>query len=190
MPPFYATQKHCRLLPWPLAYPHSYQATLRYLLSLVVGASVLALAAALSFAYLLFRQGLLRQSEVLYLETRHLLEQQGLLNQQLLDTNRILQRSEEQLAVTLNSIGDGVITTDALAQVTSLNPLAAQLTGWTLEQARGRRIEEVLQTVHKSSRELVPNPVMDALQYGAVQELAKHTVLLARDGSEYDIADI
>jgi PAS domain S-box-containing protein len=166
-----------------------YQATLRNLLSLVVGASVLALAAALSFAYLLYRQGLQRQSALLYQETRQLLQQQGLLNQQLQEANQTLQRSEEQLAVTLNSIGDGVITTNALAQVTSLNPLAAQLTGWTLEQARGRRIEEVLQIVHKSSRELVPNPVMDALQYGAVQELANHTVLLARDGCEYDIAD-
>jgi PAS domain S-box-containing protein len=167
----------------------AYEVTLRNLLSLVVGASVLAFAAALSFAYLLFRQGLQRQDELLLQETRKSLEQQGLLNQQLQESNQTLQRSEEQLAVTLNSIGDGVITTNALAQVTSLNPLAQGLTGWTLEQARGRRIEEVLQIVNKSSRELVANPVMDALQYGSVQELANHTVLLARDGREYDIAD-
>ena len=166
-----------------------YQESLRKLLSLVVGASALALVAALGFAYLIYRQGLERQSQLLHQETRQLLTQQGLLNQQLQDANRTLQRSEEQLAVTLNSIGDGVITTNALAQVTSLNPLAAALTGWTQEQASGRRIEEVLQIVHKSSRELVLNPVMDALQYGAVQELANHTVLLSRDGREYDIAD-
>ena len=166
-----------------------YQESLRKLLSLVVGASALALVAALGFAYLIYRQGLERQSKLLHQETRQLLTQQGLLNQQLQDANRTLQRSEEQLAVTLNSIGDGVITTNALAQVTSLNPLAAALTGWTQEQASGRRIEEVLQIVHKSSRELVLNPVMDALQYGAVQELANHTVLLSRDGREYDIAD-
>ena len=166
-----------------------YQESLRKLLSLVVGASALALVAALGFAYLIYRQGLERQSKLLHQETRQLLTQQGLLNQQLQEANRTLQRSEEQLAVTLNSIGDGVITTNALAQVTSLNPLAAALTGWTQEQASGRRIEEVLQIVHKSSRELVLNPVMDALQYGAVQELANHTVLLSRDGREYDIAD-
>jgi PAS domain S-box-containing protein len=166
-----------------------YQESLRKLLSLVVGASALALVAALGFAYLIYRQGLERQSKLLHQETRQLLTQQGQLNQQLQEANRTLQRSEEQLAVTLNSIGDGVITTNALAQVTSLNPLAAALTGWTQEQASGRRIEDVLQIVHKSSRELVLNPVMDALQYGAVQELANHTVLLSRDGREYDIAD-
>ena len=166
-----------------------YQDSQRKLLSLVVGASALALVAALGFAYLIYCQGLERQSKLLHQETRQLLTQQGLLNQQLQDANRTLQRSEEQLAVTLNSIGDGVITTNALAQVTSLNPLAAALTGWTQEQASGRRIEDVLQIVHKSSRELVLNPVMDALQYGAVQELANHTVLLSRDGREYDIAD-
>jgi PAS domain S-box-containing protein len=166
-----------------------YQATLRNLLSLMVAASVLALGAALSFAYLLYRQGLQRQNELLYRETRQLLEQQGLLNQQLQDANQTLQRSEEQLAVTLHSIGDGVITTDARALVTSLNPLAEQLTGWTLEQAQGRKIEEVLQIVNKGSRDLVANPVMDALQFGVVQELANHTVLLARDGREYDIAE-
>lgn len=166
-----------------------YQESQRKLLSLMEGASALAMVAVLGFAYLIYRQGLERQSKLLHQETRQLLTQQGLLNQQLQEANRTLQRSEEQLAVTLNSIGDGVITTNALAQVTSLNPLAAALTGWTQEQASGRRIEDVLQIVHKSSRELVLNPVMDALQYGAVQELANHTVLLSRDGREYDIAD-
>ena len=114
---------------------------------------------------------------------------QELLNQQLQDTNRTLQISEEQLAVTLSSIGDGVITTDDQSRVTSLNPLAEQLTGWSMELARGQKIEAILRIVNKTSRALVVNPVMNALLHGTVQGLANHTVLIARDGREYDIAD-
>jgi PAS domain S-box-containing protein len=167
----------------------AHQATLRTMFSVIVGASLLGLLAALGFAWLIYRQGLQRKQEWLHLETQHLLEQQGLLNQQLQQSNRTLQISEEQLAVTLNSIGDGVITTDEQSRVTSLNPLAEQLTGWPLALARGQKIETVLKIVNKSTRLSVVNPVMDALLHGTVQGLANHTVLLARDGNEYDIAD-
>ena len=166
-----------------------YQASLRTLLGVIVAASALGLLAALGFAYLIYRQGLQRLNQQVLEETRYLLEQQESLNQQLQHSNQALQISEEQLAVTLNSIGDGVITTDAQARVTSLNPLAERLTGWNEEAARGQPIEDVLHIVNKSSREPVVIPVMAALLHGSVQALANHTVLLSRDGSEYDIAD-
>jgi PAS domain S-box-containing protein len=166
-----------------------YQANLRNLFALIVAASLLGLLGALGFAYLIYRQGLQRQSHLLHLQTRHLLERQEQLNQQLQDSNRTLQISEEQLTVTLSSIGDGVITTDAQSRVTSLNPLAEQLTGWAMEAARGQKIEAILRIVNKTSRQLVVNPVLDALLHGTVQGLANHTVLIARDGREYDIAD-
>ena len=166
-----------------------YQATLFKLFNLMLSACLLFFIAALSFTYLLYRQGLQRQNELLLQKTRKSLQQEQQLNGQLQASNLALQRSEELLSVTLNSIDDGVVTTNDLAQVTGLNPMAEQLTGWTLEQARGRSIEEVMQIVNKSTRELVPNPVMAALQKKSIQALANHTVLLARGGSEYDIAD-
>jgi PAS domain S-box-containing protein len=166
-----------------------YQATLFKLFNLMLSACLLFFIAALSFTYLLYRQGLQRQNELLLQKTRKSLQQEQQLNGQLQASNLALQRSEELLSVTLNSIDDGVVTTNDLAQVTGLNPMAEQLTGWTLEQARGRSIEEVMQIVNKSTRELVPNPVMAALQNKSIQALANHTVLLARGGSEYDIAD-
>jgi len=166
-----------------------YQATLGKMFGVIVAASALGLLAALGFAWLIYRQGLQRLSQQVLEETRHLLAQQEVLNQQLLYSNQALQISEEQLAVTLNSIGDGVITTDAQARVTSLNPLAEQLTGWSEDLARGRQIEDVLHIVNKSSRQPVAIPVMAALLHGSVQALANHTVLLSRDGHEYDIAD-
>ena len=167
----------------------AYQASLRHMFFLLVGASVLVVLGGLLFIYLLYRQMQQAQQGVLLQKTRHLLVQQDQLNRQLQHANVKLQRSEDQMAVTLNSIGDGVITTDANAVVTSLNPVAEQLTGWTLEEGRGRKIEDILHIVNKTSRLPVVVPVKDALAYGSVQGLANHTVLLARDGREFDIAD-
>ncbi|WP_158558865.1 PAS domain S-box protein [Rhodoferax lacus] len=159
-----------------------YQQSLRRMFALIVAGSVLGLLAALSLAYLVYRQFLQRQ-------TQQLLQEQERLNLQLQSANQTLQISEEQLSVTLNSIGDGVITTDAQSCVTSLNPLAEQLTGWPLAEARGQKIETILKIVNKTTRLQVTNPVLDALLHGTVQGLANHTVLIARDGREYDIAD-
>jgi PAS domain S-box-containing protein len=166
-----------------------YQATLFRLFNVMLGACLLFFIAALSFTYHLHRQGLQRQDALLLQKTRQSLEQQQQLNAQLQTSNLALQRSEELLSITLNSIDDGVITTNALAQVTGINPMAIKLTGVSLEQALGRRIDDVLQIVNKSTRERVPNPVMAALQNGSTENLLSQTVLLARDGSEHDIAD-
>ena len=166
-----------------------FQSNLRQMFGLLVGASVLVLLSALAFVYLFYRQTQLRLKNLVHLETQHLLERQETLNEELQQTNVNLQASEEQLAVTLNSIGDAVIATDAQARVTSLNPLAEQLTGWTQAQAQGLPIEEIFKIVNKDTRLAVLIPVIDALAYGTVQGLANHTVLLARDGREYDIAD-
>ncbi|MEY4735905.1 MAG: hypothetical protein RL302_224, partial [Pseudomonadota bacterium] len=96
---------------------------------------------------------------------------------------------EEKLVVTLNSIGDAVIATDAQARVTILNPLAEQLTGWTQAQAHGLKIDEIFQIVNKDTRQPATIPIMNSLSHGTVQGLANHTVLIARDGSECDISD-
>lgn len=122
-------------------------------------------------------------------ERQYLLEIQEETNNQLQQANLTLQASEERLAVTLNSIGDAVITTDAAACVTLLNPLAEQLTGWTQAEAKGRHVEEVFQIVNKETRQAATIPIMETLAHGTIQGLANHTVLIARDGSECDIAD-
>ena len=96
---------------------------------------------------------------------------------------------EEKLAVTLNSIGDAVIATDAEARVTLLNPLAERLTGWTQAKASGRPVDEIFHIINKETRKLSTIPVMETLAKGTIQGLANHTVLIAVDGSECDIDD-
>ena len=155
----------------------------------VGGLSVLALSATLYLAYTRYRSARQRLNQQAHLETQHLLEAQTQSNQTLEQSNRALQASEQKLSVTLNSIGDGVIATDAAACITLLNPVAEDLTGWTHTQALGRPIDEVFRIVNKESRKAATIPVADALARGTTQGLANHTLLIARDGREFDIAD-
>ena len=100
-----------------------------------------------------------------------------------------LRASEENLAITLNSIGDAVIATDATGLVTRMNPPAEQLTGWPLGEARGRPLAEVFVIVNAQTREPLVNPVQQVMESGQVIGLSNHTILLARGGEEYHIAD-
>jgi len=122
-------------------------------------------------------------------ERQHLLAVQEETNRQLMQANVTLQVSEEKLAVTLNSIGDAVIATDAEARVTILNPLAEKLTGWTLAEAAGRPVDEIFHIISKETRLPATVPVMETLAQGTIKGLANHTVLIARNGSECDVAD-
>jgi len=122
-------------------------------------------------------------------ERQRLLDIQEEMHKQLQQTNVTLQISEERLAVTLNSIGDAVITTDAEARVTLLNPLAEKLTGWTKAEAIGRPVEEVFHIINQETRKPSTIPVKNTLAHGTVQGLANHTIVIARNGSECAIAD-
>ena len=122
-------------------------------------------------------------------ERQHLIEIQTQTNNQLQLTNVTLQASEERLAVTLNSIGDAVIATDNTARVTLMNPLAEQLTGWKQAEAAGLLITDILKIFNKETRLSTSIPVIDTLANGTIQGLANHTLLIAKDGREYDIAD-
>jgi PAS domain S-box-containing protein len=95
----------------------------------------------------------------------------------------------EQLQVTLRSIGDAVITTDMNGIVTSLNSVAATLTGWPDSTAVGHPLDEVFHIVNEQTRQPVANPALTALKHGTIVGLANHTVLIARDGSESPIDD-
>lgn len=100
-----------------------------------------------------------------------------------------LRANEQSLATTLDSIGDAVIATDATGSVTRMNPVAEQLTGWTLAEARGAPLEQVFRILNETTRHDAPSPVRRVLARGSVVGLANHTVLVARDGGERPIAD-
>jgi PAS domain S-box-containing protein len=100
-----------------------------------------------------------------------------------------LRESEERLATTLHSIADGVIATDTAGRVEDMNPVAERLTGWRLEEAKGRPLDEVFHVVNEDTRAEVESPAHRVLRDGRVVELANHTALIARDGTEVPVAD-
>src|SRR5712692_3305450 len=100
-----------------------------------------------------------------------------------------LAKSEKWFSTTLASIGDAVIATDMNGGVTFLNPVAQSLTGWSLEEARGKSMDLVFDIVNKETRRPVENPVKKVFREGKVVGLADHTLLLSKDGKEFDIED-
>ena len=104
-------------------------------------------------------------------------------------SRRRIAASERRYAVTLASIGDAIITTDARARVTFLNPVAEALTGWPLADAVGRPLAEVFRIVNEQTRQPVEDPAAKVLRLGTVVGLANHTALIARDGREVPIDD-
>ncbi len=102
---------------------------------------------------------------------------------------RQLSEEREQALVTLSSIGDAVIVSDVLGRVEYMNPVAEQMTGWSLGEAMGRPLQEVFIIVHEMTRQPVDSPVDEVLRLGQMSGLAAHTLLIARDGGEYPIGD-
>ncbi len=166
-----------------------FQSTLRQLFALIVTASLFTLLFALWFAYLIYREAQHQFKNQVHLETQRLLRIQEETNKQLQRTNATLQASEDKLGVTLNSIGDAVIATDAKACVTLLNPVAERLTGWTQTEAAGRPVAEIFQIFNQETHQPATIPVLATLAHGSIKGLANHTLLIARDGSECAIAD-
>lgn len=105
------------------------------------------------------------------------------------NAERALQVQRELLHVTLASIGDAIITTDAAGQINYLNGVAETLTGWKSEEAKGLALPGVFQIINQHTRQSVENPAIRALQEGRIIGLANDTVLVARDGSERPIDD-
>jgi len=100
-----------------------------------------------------------------------------------------LARSEENLYITLSSIGDGVISTDINGLIVNMNPIAEKLCGWELTDALGKPLPEVFKIINAETRQTVANPVKKVLENGTIVGLANHTILVSRDGTEYQIAD-
>jgi PAS domain S-box-containing protein len=100
-----------------------------------------------------------------------------------------LAAEKERLAVTLSSIGDAVIATDADGRVTMMNGVAEALTARNAAECIGLPIEDVFRIVNEQTRGPASDPVGRALREGIVVGLANHTALIARDGTEHPIAD-
>lgn len=112
------------------------------------------------------------------------------LQQDIVERKRVEQAlfaEKEKAHVTLHSIGDAVITTDAAGMIEYMNPVAEALTGWAKAEARRQSLNRVFRLVHEQSREPLSNSIEQSLRDNGTTGLAKHGVLLSRDGQEYAI---
>ncbi len=111
------------------------------------------------------------------------------LEQLVTERTKQLRESELRWATTLSSIGDAVIATDTEGKVTFMNAVSEQLTGWTLQEAKGKPISAVFNIVNEKTRRKVENPVTKVLQMGCVVGLANHTILIRKDKTEVPVDD-
>jgi diguanylate cyclase (GGDEF)-like protein/PAS domain S-box-containing protein len=95
----------------------------------------------------------------------------------------------ERAQVTLDSIGDGVISIDFAGNIIYLNPVAESMTGWPRSEAYGRPLPEVLRLIDGDSREPAVNPLAMAILHNKTVGLSPHCVLIRRDGHESAIED-
>lgn len=102
---------------------------------------------------------------------------------------RELYKTQEEFKTVLHSIGDAVITTDKNGNVKYLNPVAEELTGWNIKDALDKKLNIVFNIINEETRADVANPVEKVLTEGVVVGLAKHTILISKDGKETPIAD-
>ncbi len=102
---------------------------------------------------------------------------------------KALQAEKERLNVTLQSIGDGVITTDVDGQILFLNKVAEDLCGWTNEEAQGLPSTEVFNIINEKTGKKCISPVQRVMRLGRIIGLANHTALIAKDGKTRSIAD-
>jgi PAS domain S-box-containing protein len=100
-----------------------------------------------------------------------------------------LKKSEASWAATLSSVGDAVIATDIEGNITFMNQVAEQLTGWKLKEAKGKPLNKVFYIINETTGKTVENPVAKVLRTGLVVGLANHTILVRKDGSKMPIDD-
>ncbi len=147
----------------------------------LLGNVVIATAAALSLITLLLLFTLTRR-EVFALSStydKHLKAEA--------DKTRLLQESRESLQITLKSLGEAVVATDAAGNVSFLNPVAEKLTGWDHQAASGRPLREVLRISDEKTRTELEDPVALVRRTQPVVNVSSHVALLSRSGQEYPI---
>jgi len=90
----------------------------------------------------------------------------------------------ERARLTLNSIGDAVMSTDVTGKITYLNPAAERITGWSREAAAGHPLEDVYRIIDGTTREAVQSPTASAIREDRTIALPPNCVLIRRDGVE------
>lgn len=102
---------------------------------------------------------------------------------------RQIKENQQWLTTVLKSIGDGVITNDVKELITFMNPVAETLTGWTREEACGRRSTEIFNIIDAETRNPIESPVKKALEGNVVLNLPENTILINKNGLEIPIDD-
>lgn len=105
----------------------------------------------------------------------------------LLRVTKELFEQKQRAEVTLRSIGDGVITTDALARIEFMNPVAQQLCGWDLGEARTKPLAEILKLVDATSGDVIADPLGQALAENRIVAMEGNVDLVRRNGSKLGI---
>ena len=104
------------------------------------------------------------------------------------ETEQDLLHAQKELAhVTLKSIGDGVITTNAEGEIQFLNPIAERLTGWKIQTAQGKSLTEVFSLFHGITKQAIANPLARVFRSHKIQRLTAKNYLVARNGMSYEI---
>src|SRR6267154_2125705 len=93
-------------------------------------------------------------------------------------------REKESAQITLQSIGDGVVTTNAASVIDYINPVAEELTGWRLEDAMGKPVEEIFRAFHEETCEPLENPLTVAIRRARAIKSVRPILLIRRDGNE------
>jgi PAS domain S-box-containing protein len=99
-----------------------------------------------------------------------------------------LQKEKERLSVTLRSIGEGVITTNAVGNAVMINRMAEVLTGWTQQEAAGKAVDEVFHTIDQKTGQRIRFPVVAVRKWPWVNKSSAQVILVAKDGSKKIIA--
>lgn len=105
------------------------------------------------------------------------------------NSESLLREEKERLRITLLSVGDGVISTDANGKIQLMNKVAEDLTGWTMEEGEGADFTQVFNIVNEYTGEKSEDPIKRVLDSGNIVGLANHTILISKDGMERPIAD-
>lgn len=100
-----------------------------------------------------------------------------------------LRSSEERLSITLASIGDGVISTDANGKIVFMNSMAEQLTGWAFNEANSRDLSDVYAIIDEDTGTPLVSPLKRIIEDGLVMAMENHTILVTRDGRKLVISN-
>ena len=113
----------------------------------------------------------------------------GLLTESLHKVRWHVEEARERLRVTLASIGEAVVATDAAGRITAFNAAAERLTGWQALDALGRDLEAVFRTVNPKSGTIIAKTARRILQGSVMAELEKHVLLISKDGESLAVEE-